>query len=1229
MACAAPLLESSPATLPTTPPVLPARPTAFANGRYQVKDFLGEGGKKKVYRAHDTLLDREVAFALIKTEGLDEAGRSRIQREAQAMGRLGSHPHIVTVFDLGQEQDQPYMVTELMGGGDVEGLIEKAEDHRLSLEQAINIAQETCRGLEFAHGRGIVHRDLKPGNIWLTQDGTAKIGDFGLAVALDRSRLTTEGMMIGTVSYMPPEQAMGGEVTPRSDLYSLGAMLYEMVTGRPPFLGDDSVAIIGQHINTPPVAPTWHNGRCPRPLDALILRLLAKDPSERPESATDVLAALEAIDLTVNVSSVRPDASGPLHDEGSSLDSLAGGVFVGRQREMGDLKAALEDALSGRGRLVTLVGEPGIGKTRTAQELATYAGLRGAQVLWGRSYEEQGVPPYWPWVQAIRSYVRERDPEQLRSEMGSGAADIAEVVSDVRERLPDLQPSQQLEPDQARFRLFDSIAAFLKTSSQRQPLVLVLDDLHWADQPSLMLLQFVARELGGARLLLIGTYRDMELSRQHPLAEALGELTRERLFQRVVLRGLSKEDVERFIAMTSGNSAPRGLVEAVHSQTEGNPLFVTEVVRLLVQEGELSTEKVRQGDSWTIRIPEGVREVIGRRLNRLSQRCNEALTVASILGREFTMAQLRPLVEEVSEDRLFEVLEEALAARVIEELPQSVGRYQFTHALIQETLAGELSTTRKVRLHTRIAQALEELYGDDADSHAAELAHHYSEAEAMIGAERLVHYSLLAGERALSSYAWEEAQAQFGRGLAAKGVLIIGDDPIPDMQAADLLFGYGRARIGTAQRYEAQEAVHILARAFDHYVEHGAVAPAVAVATYSVPMGGMRTGMARLIRTALSLVPGDTMEAGRLQSSLGLEAGRVEGDYEQAAMAFAQALSIARDEGDESLELRTLASSADVDFFHLKLEQSLNTSLEVIELASRSGNTLVEANARLTAVRVLLTIGEWEEAQAQASALLELGEKLGDRYWLGTGLLMCSNLASLRGEWQVSREICDRALAYDTAPYAVLAMLENEVGDFSKGNHFLERHLEVMALTPPGPRMVFGFAALIISLAARITGRHDRFDLAAEAAQMILSSPSAPPGYKVIARAGLGFMAAALGDVESAREQYAALVSQRGRLILWARSADRLLGLLAQTIGSLDQAAEHFEDALAFCRKASYRPDLAWTCCDYADTLRERDGEGDRATAISLLDESLAISSELGMRPLMERVLSRREILNA
>ena len=393
----APEAEPSPSSPAQAP--ISAQPTSFVGGRYQVKKLLGEGGKKKVYLAHDTVLDREVAIALIKTEGLDEAGRARITREAQAMGRLGDHPHILPIHDLGEEpstglgraQGQPHMVLPLMPGGDVEGLIDSAPDHRLPLEQAIEITRQVCRGLDFAHSRGIVHRDLKPGNVWLAADGAAKIGDFGLAVAMDRSRLTQEGMMVGTVSYMPPEQAMGSEVTPQADLYSLGAMLYEMVTGRPPFLGDDSVAIIGQHINTPPVAPTWHNAQCPKPLEALILRLLAKDPSERPGSAADVLTALEGIDLSEDVGAHDRAPEDGAH----ALDSLAGGVFVGRQREMGELKAALEDALSGRGRMVTLVGEPGIGKTRTPRSWSPtrdYARRRcsGAAATKVRAYRPTG-----------------------------------------------------------------------------------------------------------------------------------------------------------------------------------------------------------------------------------------------------------------------------------------------------------------------------------------------------------------------------------------------------------------------------------------------------------------------------------------------------------------------------------------------------------------------------------------------------------------------------------------------------------------------------------------------------------------------------------------------------------------------------------------------------------------------------------------------------------------------
>ena len=1018
---------------------------------------------------------------------------------------------------------------------------------------------------------------------------------------------------------------MGGEVTPQSDLYSLGAMLYEMVTGRPPFLGDDSVAIIGQHINTPPVAPTWHNSSCPRALDALILRLLAKDPSERPESASDVLAALDAIDLAADVGA---QGLAPLRGEEHSLDSLAGGVFVGRQREMGDLKACLEDALSGRGRLVTLVGEPGIGKTRTAQELATYAGLRGAHVLWGRSYEEQGVPPYWPWVQAIRSYVRERDPDQLRSEMGAGAADIAEVVSDVRERLPGLPAPLQLEPDQARFRLFDSIAAFLKTASQRQPLVLVLDDLHWADQPSLMLLQFVARELGGARLLVVGTYRDMELSRQHPLAEALGELTRERLFQRVLLRGLDQEDVGRFIEMASGVTPPSALVTSVYTQTEGNPLFVTEVVRLLVQEGELTFEKVRETDSWTIRIPEGVREVIGRSLNRLSERCNEALTVASMLGREFTLAQLRTLVEEVSEDRLFELLEEALAARVIEELPQSVGRYQFTHALIQETLAAELSLTRRVRFHARIAKALEDLYGDDADDHSAELAYHFAEAEAVLGAEKLARYSLLAGERALAAYAWEEALAHFQRALVAKEGQQIDDE------TAALLFGLGRAQSATLEIHQHEEVVASLSHAFEYYAANGDVSRAVAVATYPLPSTTIGSpGVAQFTSRALALVPPDSHEAGYLLSTYGRVLGTAEGDYTGAQAALGRALAIAQREGDIALEIRTLSWGTVVDLFYHCHEEGLKKCMRAIELVRYADDPIAEVNAHLYALFHRTITGLPEAANPHAAAALTVAEKLRDRNTLAHALWANELFCHSNGNWRAARDYSDRGLAVSSMDPRLLSSrvpMDYQLGDFGQGETHLERLLEALRLADPRySGMQYAFTAMAITVISQITGDISQFDLAKSAAETVLSSPTVRPYFASVARVSLALMAVQQGDGVIAREQYGALESRRGTLLAMKISTDRVLGLLAQTMDDLEQAAAHFEDALAFCRKAGYRPELAWACCDYADTLRERDDSGDKEKAITLLDESLAISSEVGMRPLMERVLSQREILKA
>ncbi|MCH8186543.1 MAG: AAA family ATPase [Chloroflexi bacterium] len=904
--------------------------------------------------------------------------------------------------------------------------------------------------------------------------------------------------------------------------------------------------------------------------------------------------------------------------------------FVGRRREIAELTAALDDALGGRGRLVMLAGEPGIGKTRTAQELAAHAEQRGAQVWWGRCHESRGAPPYWPWVQAVRSYVRERDPEGLSAEMGAGAAHIAEIVSDVAERLPNLKPAPPLDdPEQARFRLFDSVTSFLKSASQTRPQVIILDNLHWADKPSLVLLEFLAQELADSRLLVIGTYRDVDLSRQHPLAETLGELTRERLFQRVLLRGLSQQDVSRFIEITSGITPPGGLVRAVHTQTEGNPLFITEVVRLLVQEGELTQEGAKEHDSWEVRIPEGVREVIGRRLNRLSQRCNETLTIAAVIGREFGLDQLRLLVEDTAEDRLLDTLEEALSARVIEELPRAVGRYQFTHALIQQTLYDEPTTTTRVRLHARIGDVLEQLYGDEAEAHAVELAYHYAEAEAVVGKQKLLHFSRVAGEQALAAYAYEEALAHFQRALAAKE----GRDT--DAETAAILHGLGRAQAGVAVSLDQrQEAFDNLSLALDYYIEEDDVTGAMAVAGPSnVFIPGIK-GITRFITRALTVVSPDSHDAGRLFSRLGLALAFEMGDDAGAQEAFGKALVIAHRENDTALEALTLSSASSVDWRHLRYEQSLERSLRAIELVDEAGATRL---SRGLASQLLLVMGNLEGARAHAEKFLTLSERLRGRTWLVMALVTNQLVCQAEGDWSTGRDFSDRALALGGASLALggRALLEYQVGDFRQGATYLDQLVEAGRLLSPGVNFESSTLATMIPLLARISGDVGRFDIAEESANAVLSSSDVTPVLAMSANAGLALMAVQRGDAEAAGPLYDALVSRRGTMLALfgpgialprgVVSADRLLGLLAQTIGKLDDAAAHFDDAIVFCRKAGYRPELAWTCYEYADALLQRNGPGDHQKAMSLLEESLAISTELGMKPLMERVAALQE----
>jgi pimeloyl-ACP methyl ester carboxylesterase len=350
--------------------------------------------------------------------------------------------------------------------------------------------------------------------------------------------------------------------------------------------------------------------------------------------------------------------------------------------------------------LVLLTGDPGIGKTRLATEFALAVHEEGATVLFGRS-DEAAALPYQPFVEALRHYVAACPPNELRSRLGATGAELIKLVPELAQRLSDLLAPPPVEAERERHRIYEAFATLLAETSQVSPTVLVLDDLHLADRTTLSLLKHIVRSPGESRVLLLGTYRETEIARTHPLAETLADLRRDRAFERVSLQGLDKGDVGDLIGAWAGEEAPSALIETVHDLTEGNPFFVEEVLRHLAETGAI----YRRGGGWTthltveeMRIPEGVREVIGQRLSRLSEECNSILTIASVIGREFDLEALER-ASDLSIDDLLELLEEAVAARVVAEVPHVVGRYGFSQTLIHDTLYDELTTTRRVRIH--------------------------------------------------------------------------------------------------------------------------------------------------------------------------------------------------------------------------------------------------------------------------------------------------------------------------------------------------------------------------------------------------------------------------------------------------------------------------------------------------------------------------------------------------
>ncbi len=1189
-------------------------PASLASGRYLIRRPIGQGGQKKVYLARDERLDRDVVIALLKTDDLSAESVPRLTREAQAMARLGSHPNIVTVYDIGDEEGRPFIVSQYVEGGSVSDLLKAADKHRLPFDQVIRIGSQICQALIHCHSQGIIHRDLKPGNVWLAQDGTAKLGDFGLAVSADFSRITLEGALVGTVVYMPPELMLGHQAEPRSDLYSLGVMLYELVTGRPPFLGDQFVAIISQHINSPPVAPSWHNPEVPQALETLILRLLAKSPEERPASAAEVAKALAAIGTSAPALAERA-----VQQDAKSLSRLAAGVFIGREQETKELRVALNETLSGKGHLFMLVGEPGSGKTRMTEQLTTYARLCNAQVLTGSCYEGEGAPAFWPWLQIVRSYAQELAPEKLLSIMGPGAADIAQVVSEVRERLPDLPPPPTLEPEQARFRLFDSVTTFLKNASKLQPLVVILDDLHWADKPSLLLLQFLARELKDAFILVIGTYRDMELGRQHPLSQTLGELSRQGLSARIVLRGLTEQDVARFIEMTTGINPPESLVKTVYQQTEGNPFFLSEIVRLLVVEGQLERPQVTTASG--VRIPEGVREVIGRRLDQLSDECNRILTTASVIGREFSLDALEPL-SDITGDQLLEFLDEATAARVVSELPQAVGQYSFVHALIRETLYDEISTARRVRFHRRIGEVLEKLYANSLDSHLTELAYHFFQASPAGDSDKAIDYAIRAAKRAISQLAYEEAAGHYER---ARAVIELQED-VDEAQRGEMSLALGDAQKKAGNNAKAREA---FLQAAEIARKRGAPEQlgraALGVGTAMVASGKVDELEVSTLKEALSaLSEEETALRARLLAQLSMA---LYYSPESRDEINQQAVQMARRVEDPAAIVAALYGRHLILDGTPNVEERLAVATEILGIAERGGNKEMELQIRYRRVLDLMELAEMPALDAEIEAYAKLAEDLRQPRYLWLTPYFKASRALTEGRFEECEQLARQAIAIGqraqdpTAPLLfetlinVLRMVQGQVEDREEA---IIRYLENY---PQIPSHRATLANLYCRLGRREDGQREFDQVAAHDFANLPRDGSWSPTM-----ANLAYVCSYLNDVRRAAILYDLFLPYApwqcviGSAAIGTGSALRFLGILATTMSRWEDAIAHFEGALLMNTRIGATPFVALTQQEYGSMLMKRGEPGDREKAHQIFDQALAIANEIGMSGLIRDV---------
>ena len=882
----------------------------------------------------------------------------------------------------------------------------------------------------------------------------------------------------------------------------------------------------------------------------------------------------------------------------------APGAFVGRDDEMATLLGALRDAEEARGSIVLLSGEPGIGKSRLADEVAARARADGIQVLRGRCWEAGGAPAYWPWVQVLRAYLRGADPDHLREQLGPGAPELAELLPELREILADIPHPAVRDPEVLRFRLFDAVATLLAAVADHgRSLLVVLDDLHAADEPSLLLLQFLAGAVPDTRVVVLGAFRDTEVGPDHPLERLLGDLLRERRLTRIALDGLGPADVRAYVELTGLTASPE-LAETLHRRTAGNALFLAETVRVLDAEDRL------EGAQAEAAVPTGVRDAVARRLDPLTESARGALSAASVLGREFDPYTLDALVGAEA----VEAVDAAITARLITAAPGAPGLLRFSHALVRDALYEGIPSRRRRELHRLAAESLERRRAVDPGSQLAAIARHFHEAA---DAERAIDYARQAAEVATSRLAYEEAARLYNLALTD----FAGREGPDDAELCDLLLALGDVQARAGDDAAARDT---FLRAADT-ARRGRMAERLGRAALGYggrfvwTKGRGDPHLLPLLEEAVSAMPvEDRALRARLLARLAAGPLVVEGDSTRPRR-FAlteEAVAIARRLGDPAVLAWALDGRKVAIWAPDTLEEQWEIMDELADLADRSGDPEQIVDARICRLIKLVERCEMDRFEEEHAAAVGVAEELGQpgQRWLVAAHAPVHAL--LTGQLTGVEELIERVfdVGRDSVPWnariahlrqrVVLRELEGRPGDV------VEELRTAAAQEPHYPSLQAHLAAIYAELGDTRRCRAAFEPLAADDFAAVSFDD-----VWTFTMGVLGHACAFLQDTPRAAVIYERLepIAHRNMvapLEASLGSAARALGELAATLGDTSLAMHWFERAADTDERAGALPWAAHARREHGAMLL---GAGDMAAAGELLDRAAATYRALGM----------------